>query len=112
MGGCGWVGEGGVGVGGGLRGGSTGVRGRVPRRGRGGAGRGMGGGVVGRALSASISRPESVSSSTASAASSSAVCRISFRFFSPPEKPVFTSRDRKSGDMPTALIFSATTPKN
>ena len=43
-------------------------------------------------LSASMSRPESVSSSTHSVGSSSAICRISERFFSPPEKPTLTGR--------------------
>ena len=38
-------------------------------------------------LSASMSRPESVSSSTASFGFWSAIWRISMRFFSPPEKP-------------------------
>ena len=38
-------------------------------------------------LRASMSRPESVSSSTAKRGSSIAICRISWRFFSPPEKP-------------------------
>ncbi|WP_424217976.1 hypothetical protein [Thauera humireducens] len=40
-------------------------------------------------LSASTSRPESVSSSTASLGSSSAICSTSLRF-SPPEKPPLT----------------------
>ena len=40
--------------------------------------------------SASMSSPESVSSRIASFGSSTAICRISFRFFSPPEKPAFT----------------------
>ena len=39
-----------------------------------------------------MSRPESVSSSTQSDGSSSAICRISFRFFSPPEKPTLSGR--------------------
>ena len=39
-----------------------------------------------------MSRPESVSSSTASRGSSIAICRISLRFFSPPEKPTLTAR--------------------
>ena len=37
--------------------------------------------------SASMSRPLSVSSSTARSGSIIAICRISLRFFSPPEKP-------------------------
>src|SRR5258708_32684536 len=43
-------------------------------------------------LSASMSRPESVSSRMGSRGSSTAMCRISLRFFSPPEKPSFTER--------------------
>ena len=39
-----------------------------------------------------MSRPESVSSSTARRGSSIAICRISLRFFSPPEKPTLTAR--------------------
>ena len=39
--------------------------------------------------SASMSRPESVSSMMAIFGSSMAICRISARFFSPPEKPSF-----------------------
>ena len=40
-------------------------------------------------FSASMSRPESVSSRNASYGRSIASCRISMRFFSPPEKPSF-----------------------
>src|SRR6266849_758421 len=43
-------------------------------------------------FSASMSRPESVSSRMASFGSSTAICRISLRFFSPPEKPSCTER--------------------
>src|ERR1039457_2883232 len=39
---------------------------------------------------ASMSRPESVSSSTAKRGSSTDICKISLRFFSPPENPSFT----------------------
>ena len=46
-------------------------------------------------LSASISRPESVSSRIASFGSSTAIWKISFRFFSPPEKPSLTGRFSK-----------------
>ncbi len=42
--------------------------------------------------SASMSRPQSVSSSTHIVGSSTSICRISERFFSPPEKPTFTGR--------------------
>ena len=47
-------------------------------------------------LSASMSRPESVSSSTAILGSSSSSCTISWRFFSPPEKPSLTLRWAKA----------------
>ena len=40
-----------------------------------------------------MSRPESVSSMSANRGSSIAICRISQRFFSPPEKPSLTERD-------------------
>ena len=40
-----------------------------------------------RCARASMSRPLSVSSSTARSGSIIAICRISLRFFSPPEKP-------------------------
>src|SRR5438094_176191 len=43
--------------------------------------------------SASMSRPESVSSSTATSGRSIAIWRISARFFSPPEKPSLRCRD-------------------
>ena len=39
-----------------------------------------------------MSRPESVSSRIARAGSRTAIWKISFRFFSPPEKPSFTAR--------------------
>src|SRR6266566_838726 len=42
----------------------------------------------------SMSSPESVSSRIASLGSSTASCRISLRFFSPPENPSFTGRVR------------------
>ena len=48
-------------------------------------------------LSASMSRPESVSSSTASFGSSTAIWNISLRFFSPPENPSFTGRFNSAG---------------
>ena len=47
-------------------------------------------------LSASMSRPESVSSRMASFGSSTAIWKISLRFFSPPEKPSLTERLSKS----------------
>ena len=58
------------------------------------------------AFRASISSPESVSSRTASFGSSMAIWRISFRFFSPPEKPSLTLRSRKAGSMATRSSFS------
>ena len=39
-----------------------------------------------------MSRPESVSSRIASVGSSSAIWKISLRFFSPPENPSLTAR--------------------
>src|SRR3954452_1670130 len=45
--------------------------------------------------SASMSSPESVSSSTATCGSSIAIWRISARFFSPPEKPSLSGREVK-----------------
>src|ERR1041384_2577230 len=47
--------------------------------------------------SASTSRPESVSSRIAIFGASSASCRISWRFFSPPEKPSLTERSVNEG---------------
>jgi len=61
--------------------------------------------------SASMSSPESVSSSMASAGSSTAICRISLRFFSPPEKPSFTERYRNSSFISTRLIRSLTSAR-
>jgi hypothetical protein len=58
-------------------------------------------------FSASMSRPESVSSITASVGSSMASCRISLRFFSPPEKPSFTERSAKAGSISSISIFSS-----
>src|SRR3546814_2578398 len=63
-------------------------------------------------LSASISRPESVSSSTASFGSSSAICRISLRFFSPPENPTLSARFSMSSLMPMASRLARTSFRN
>ena len=52
-----------------------------------------------------MSSPLSVSSSTASFGSSTAICRISLRFFSPPEKPTLTARFSMSSDMPSVCVF-------
>src|SRR6478609_3900376 len=49
--------------------------------------------------SASTSRPESVSSSTANFGVRSSIWRISWRFFSPPEKPSFTERSANDSSM-------------
>jgi hypothetical protein len=58
--------------------------------------------------SASMSRPESVSSRIASFGSSSAIWRISLRFFSPPEKPALTGRfSRKSSISTSSIAFSS-----
>ena len=57
--------------------------------------------------SASMSSPESVSSRMASVGSSTAIWRISFRFFSPPEKPELTARLMISGSHSTSLSFSS-----
>ena len=53
-----------------------------------------------------MSSPESVSSSTARRGSSSAIWRISLRFFSPPENPSFRCRSAKAGSMPSRSIHS------
>ena len=55
-------------------------------------------------LSASTSRPESVSSSTAIFGSSSSSWRISWRFFSPPENPSLSERLANTGSMDRSLI--------
>ena len=53
-----------------------------------------------------MSRPESVSSRIASFGCSIAICRISFRFFSPPEKPSFTDRFMSFSSISSSLSFS------
>ena len=57
-------------------------------------------------FSASMSRPESVSSRMASFGSSTAICKISLRFFSPPEKPSFTERFMSFSSISSSLSFS------
>src|SRR6478735_1715858 len=52
----------------------------------------------------SMSRPESVSSKIASEGSSTASCRTSFRFFSPPENPWFTYRWTIASSIPSRSI--------
>ena len=62
-------------------------------------------------LSASTSRPESVSSRIAIFGWSSSIWRISWRFFSPPEKPSLTLRSAKAGSilrLPMADLTSLT----
>ena len=53
-----------------------------------------------------MSSPESVSSRIASFGSSTSICRISLRFFSPPEKPSLTPRDRNVSLICMNFIFS------
>ena len=60
--------------------------------------------------SASTSRPESVSSRIAIFGLRSSSCIISWRFFSPPEKPSFTFRVAKAGSILRASIASFTSP--
>src|ERR687895_818990 len=55
---------------------------------------------------ASMSRPESVSSMIASWGSSMSICRISLRFFSPPEKPSFRYLSANLGSICMTAIFS------
>src|SRR5262245_43618193 len=62
--------------------------------------------------SSSMSRPESVSSRIASRGSSTASCRISFRFFSPPENPSLTGRLVKLASISTSCIRSRRTWRN
>ena len=59
-----------------------------------------------------MSSPESVSSRIASRGSSTSICSTSLRFFSPPENPSFTPRDRKLSSMCMRFIFSRTSPRN
>src|SRR3954451_15690932 len=59
-------------------------------------------------FSASMSRPESVSSSTASVGLSSASWRISIRFFSPPENPSFKYRLENSRGTCVSSIAAST----
>ena len=54
---------------------------------------------------ASMSRPESSSSRMESLGSSTHICRISLRFFSPPEKPSLRLRSRKEPSIFTRWIF-------
>ena len=56
-------------------------------------------------FSASISRPESVSSKIARLGSRVIICKISLRFFSPPENPSFTPRCKYFSSIPTICKF-------
>ena len=59
-----------------------------------------------------MSRPESVSSRTPSFGSSTAIWKISLRFFSPPENPSLTGRLRNASSMSSCFIRSRTSVMN
>ena len=59
-----------------------------------------------------MSRPESVSSRIASFGSSSAIWKISLRFFSPPENPSLTARLSIDLSMSSSFAFSCTSVMN
>ncbi len=59
-----------------------------------------------------MSSPESVSSRTASVGSSTAIWKISLRFFSPPEKPSFTARVIRLSSMSSRFMRSRTSAMN
>jgi len=59
-----------------------------------------------------MSSPESVSSRTAIFGLSSSSCRISCRFFSPPEKPSFRLRSANAGSIDSAAIASRMSLRN
>ena len=61
---------------------------------------------------ASTSRPESVSSRMHIFGSSIAICRISLRFFSPPEKPTLTGRLSISASIFRSFAFSRISLRN
>src|SRR5207302_1804801 len=63
-------------------------------------------------LSASMSSPESVSSRIAKRGWNMCICRISSRFFSPPENPSFTERVMNESSTPRSFIFSARSFRN
>src|SRR3954471_12842998 len=63
-------------------------------------------------LSASMSRPESVSPSTASLGRWSAIWRISMRFFSPPEEPSLMERAENSFGTCVSSIAASTVWRN
>src|SRR4051812_2683387 len=68
--------------------------------------------AVATVRSASMSRPESVSSSTAMRGSSSASWSISMRFFSPPEKPSFRYRLENSRGTWVSSMAASTVLRN
>ena len=61
---------------------------------------------------ASISKPESVSSKIESFGASNDICKISFFFFSPPEKPTFNCLFNFSSSNFSSLDFSFTNFRN
>jgi len=61
---------------------------------------------------ASISSPESVSSKIERLGSKIFICKISFFFFSPPEKPTFNCLDKIFSSIPSSDDFSLTNFKN
>src|SRR5437762_6067091 len=63
-------------------------------------------------LRASMSRPESVSSRMAKRGWNMCICRISRRFFSPPENPSLTERVMNESSTPRSFIFSASSLRN
>jgi hypothetical protein len=63
-------------------------------------------------FSASMSSPESVSSSTANLGDSIAICSISLRFRSPPEKPTLTFRFSISSGMFSTFIRARAVLRN
>src|SRR5439155_457956 len=63
-------------------------------------------------FSASISRPESVSSRIAKRGWNMCICKISRRFFSPPENPSLTERVMNESSTPRSFIFSASSFRN
>src|SRR5262245_15555116 len=62
--------------------------------------------------SASMSRPDSVSSSTARRGARTAIWKISLRFFSPPENPSLTERFRSAWSICTSPMRSFTSARN
>src|SRR5207249_925625 len=63
-------------------------------------------------FSASMSRPESVSSRIAKRGWNMCICKISRRFFSPPENPSLTERVMNESSTPRSFMFSASSFRN